>query len=60
MRIFHVRIVNLATREILEWDVSISVLGDATGVFVSVRRHVKAWGWENFPLQTTITEKTEG
>lgn len=60
MRIFHVRIINLATHEILEWDVTIPELGDATGVFVSVRRHVKSWGWEDFPLQTTITEKTEG
>ncbi len=57
MKQFYIRIENLATREVLEWECRAPRFDCA---LASVRHHVTEWEWERFPLKTTITEKTEG
>lgn len=57
MKHFFIRIENLATREVLEWECRTPRFD---GALASARLHVLEWEWERFPLKTTITEKTEG
>ena len=57
MKQFTIRLENLATREVLEWECRAPRFDCA---LASARLHILEWEWERFPLKTTITEKTEG